>query len=839
MGNTASELYERIVLGRPLLTLLVVAVVTLACAWFAKDFGLDATTDSLTLERDEDLTYYRSIRARYESDEFLIVTFTPSDDLFSEQVLSDLKQLRDALAAVPGVDSVVSILDVPLIRSPPVEVQDLGSGIRSLEEEKTDRGMAREELLTSPLYQNLIISPDARTTAMRVDFVQDEEYLQLFHWRNSLREKRLVSNLTAEEEAELENVTDRFQAYSQRALAREQERIAAIRAVLAGNSHLGKMHLGGVPMIVSDSIDFIRHDLLVFGLAVFVFLVLILSVAFRKPRWVVLPLVTCLATCTIMLGVLGFMGWRVTVVSSNFVPLMLILCLALTLHIIVRYRELHAAGPDTDQLTLVRTTVRRIVVPCFYTALTTMVAFGSLIVSNIEPVIDFGWMMVMGVAIAFILSFTLFPATLVMLEPGEPRSRNDLTASITAFFAKLVTRHSKATLLAFAVLAVICVSGVSRLTVENRFIDYYRETTEIYQGMELIDRELGGTTPLEIIIDAPVEVVAEDGELEFEDEFDEELEDFYSNDSKGEAGITATSYWFNSWRMPDVRRIHGYLDSLPETGKVLSIGTVAEVLEQLDPNILQDNWGLSIVYRKLPEDVKGILFRPYLSDDGQQLRFNIRVFESDPTLRRANLIDQIRRYLLDEMHLAEDQVHLSGMLVLYNNMLQSLFRSQVLTLGAVFFAIALTFFVLFGSIRIAVIAIIPNILAAGIVLGVMGWSGVALDIMTITIAAITIGIGVDDTIHYVHRFETEFRADRDYWAAIKRSHATIGRAMYYTSVTIMLGFSILALSRFVPTIYFGLLTGLAMLVALLANLALLPVLIATFHAEGRLIPADR
>jgi len=436
MANAAIKLYDSVVLGRPLVTLLVVAVVTLACGWFAKDFGLDATTDSLTLERDEDLTYYRSIRARYESDDFLIVTFTPSEDLFSEQVLADLKQLRDALAAVPGVDSVVSILDVPLIQSPPVDLQDLGSGMRRLGEKETDRGMAREELLTSPLYQNVIISTDAKTTAMRVDFVQDEEYLQLFYWRNSLREKRLVSELTADEAAELKDASDRFQAYSQRALAREQEQIAAIRAVLAERSHLGKMQLGGVPMIVSDSIDFIRHDLLVFGLAVLVFLLVILTVAFRKPRWVVLPLITCLATCTIMLGVLGFMDWRVTVVSSNFVSLMLILCLALTLHIIVRYREIHAAQPDADSMTLVRTTVRRIVVPCFYTALTTMVAFGSLIVSNIEPVISFGWMMVMGVAIAFILSFTLFPAALVMLEPGEPRSRHDLTAAITAFFLR-------------------------------------------------------------------------------------------------------------------------------------------------------------------------------------------------------------------------------------------------------------------------------------------------------------------------------------------------------------------------------------------------------------------
>jgi predicted RND superfamily exporter protein len=221
-----------------------------------------------------------------------------------------------------------------------------------------------------------------------------------------------------------------------------------------------------------------------------------------------------------------------------------------------------------------------------------------------------------------------------------------------------------------------------------------------------------------------------------------------------------------------------------------------------------------------------------MTEDGSQLRFSIRVFESDPSRRRAGLIEKIQRHLTDNMGLNDEQVHLTGMLVLYNNMLESLFRSQILTLGAVFLAIVLMFLALFRSLRIALISITPNILSAAIILGLMGWAGISLDLMTITIAAITIGIGVDDTIHYVHRFEYEFRRDHDYWAAIRRCHATIGRAMYYTSVTVMLGFSVLALSKFVPTIYFGLLTGLAMLVALIANMTLLPVLLATFHAEG-------
>jgi len=820
--------YDRFVLRRPRATLIVIAAITLVAVWFAQDFGLDATTESLTLEHDDDLDYYRSIRARYGSDDFLIVTFSPHGDLFADDALRNLGHLRDELALLPNVQLVTSILDVSLLRSPPVRLRDLSSGVRRLNQADTDVALARMELLSSPLYDRLLISEDAQTTAIRVDLVQDTEFLRLRDARDLLREKKLNTPLSPAEAAELRLAGQRFQAYAQTALAREQEQIAAVRAVLANHRDIGELHLGGVPMIIADSMDFIRHDLIVFGSAVIIFLIVILSVAFRKPRWVVLPLLTCLTTCVLMLGLLGSMQWQVTVVSSNFLSLLLILCLALTLHIIVRYREIHAAAPESDRFMLVQTTVRRVFIPCLYTALTTMVAFGSLIVSGIRPIIDFGWMMVVGIGIAFVLSFTLFPAGLMLLKRGEPTSRKDLTAKITAFFANLIIGHGKRTLIVFSVVALVSVVGTAGLTVENRFIDYYHKSTEIYRGMQVIDRKLGGTTPLDVIIDAPVPALANTTVNSEEDEFF----DVYDDDPDQEVGITETSHWFNRTGIGDVLDIHDYLDSLPETGKVISIGTAARVFEQLDPEILHDNFELSIIHKRLPDDVKAALFEPYLSDDGDQLRFSIRVFESDPSLRRTELIKKIRQHLTENAGLDDEQVRLTGMLVLYNNMLESLFRSQILTLGAVFFAIMLMFLVLFRSLRVAMISITPNMLSAAIVLGLMGWAGISLDLMTITIAAITIGIGVDDTIHYVHRFEYEFSRDRDYWAAIRRCHATIGRAMYYTSVTVMLGFSILALSRFVPTIYFGLLTGLAMLVALFANMTLLPVLIETFHAEG-------
>ena len=823
--------YDALVLKRPGITLLLVALVTAFFACHVPDFKLDASADSLVLENDQALRYYRSVRARYGSDDSLIVTYTPDRDLFSAAVLADLRDLRNSLTALERVESVVNLLDVPLISSPPVTLTEMRQQLHTLDSPETDRKLARQELVSSPLFRNYLISQDGTTTALQVNFRRDETWHSLLDRREQLREQRLHNSLTSQETAELETVSRQFDAYSAGLLDQQSEDIATIRGILDRHREHARLYLGGVPMIVADSIDFIRHDLNTFGVGVLCFLVIILAVAFQKPRWVFLPMMTCLVTGVVMIGWLGLVDWPVTVVSSNFISLLLIITLSLTIHLIVRYRELHADNPGARQYDLVRETVRTKVLSCFYTAITTMVAFASLLFSGIRPVIDFGWMMAIGIALAFILAFTLFPATLMFLQPGVPAARRDITAAITHFFARLIRRYSKSIPVAFAIVVVLSIMGINMLSVENRFIDYFKESTEIYRGMELIDRTLGGTTPLDVIIDAPAEEEAEPDPDE--EEFPEEpfMDDLFSPE-EDDAGITGTSYWFNSYHLDEVAAIHDYLDGLPETGKVLSITTAIRILETFNKGKPIDDFSLAIIYKKLPEGTRKALFTPYMSEDGNQLRFSIRVFESDPSLQREELIRKIRRYLTDEMGLEDTQVHVSGMLVLYNNMLQSLFRSQILTLGVVFLAIMLMFIVSFRSLKMAAIAIIPNMVAAVQVLGLMGWLGISLDIMTITIAAIVIGIAVDNTIHYVHRFTREFGKDADYWATVERCHDSIGRAMYYTTVTIMLGFTILALSSFVPTIYFGLLTGFSMVVALLADLTLLPLLLVMFKPLG-------
>ena len=834
MTHKTLEYFEYFILGKPKTTLAAIVLIIGFFSFFTTEFRLDASADTLVLENDQSLQYYRSIRARYGSDDFLIVTYSPREDLFIDGSLRRLQQLQDELNRVEGIENVTSILNVPLIASPLTTLEKLRHEVQTLGSGNVDKRLAQKEFLTSPIYSELLLSADSQTTALLLNIKRDKRYFQLLHQRDKLREQQLAGDLTQEQETQLLDVSEQFYQYSAQLQSQQAQMISNVRSVLDKYRHNTTLFLGGVPMISADSIDFIAHDLAVFGVGVFIFLVVTLVFAFNKPRWVLLPLITCFAAGVIMLGLLGLLDWPVTVVSANFISLMLIITLSLTIHLIVRYQELHTEKPDASQRWLVLNTIKKKFIPSLFTAITTMVAFGSLLVSFIRPVIDFGWMMTIGVAVAFVLSFSLFPAMLVLLKPGEPVSRQNFTGFLTNALATRVEAIPRLFLLAYGAVVVASLWGISQLSVENRFIDYYKEATEIYQGMEAIDRKLGGTTPLDIIIDAPAFFFeAEEADSEpLDPELLAELgmdEGELFEDSDEQAGITGTSYWFNVNQLRQVDAIHQYIESLPETGKVLSIASTMAMLRPLDPIVASDNFYLAILYKELPDSIKSTLFDPYMSEDGNQLRFSIRVFESDATLNRNELLKKIRQDLKQNFGLEDEQIQLTGMVVLYNNMLQSLFQSQILTIGVVFLAILAMFILLFRNLKLALIVIIPNMVAAAMVLGLMGLLSIPLDLMTITIAAICVGIAVDNSIHYVHRFRIEYKIDGQYWPAVKRSHSSIGRAMYYTSITIMLGFSILALSNFVPTMYFGLLTGFAMMVALFANLTLLPLLIVQFQ----------
>ncbi len=591
-----------------------------------------------------------------------------------------------------------------------------------------------------------------------------------------------------------------------------------MREIIDGQRQHALMYLGGIPMITTDMIQFIRHDLSVFGVGVLAFLLVILSLFFKQGRWVLLPLTCCAATAIFMFGFLGLAEWRITVISSNFMSILLIITLSLSVHLIVRFRDLQIEFPHKSHQEIVRDTVDSMIKPCFFTVATTIVAFASLIVSEIRPVIDFGWVMIVGLLAAFVISFLLFPTMLSLMNAAKAPPTHDFTRRVTLAIAAFVN-HSPRLIVALCLIITLVVGfGISRLKVENRFIDNFRSSTEIYQGMTVIDQQLGGTTPLEIIIDADSEFLQADDTLEEEDS---EFDDFFLEDDEG---ISETSYWLNPTRMETIQKIQTYLENNPVVGKVLSIGTVVRIAERLNGDEL-DGFELAIIHKRIPADIADDLIKPYLSADTNQVRFNARVIESDRSLNRKQLLNDINEYLVNDLGLEQAQVHLTGMLVLYNNMIQSLFRSQILTLAAVLLAIFLTFIVLFRNVTLALLGIVPNIFSALMILGIMGWLRIPLDMMTITIASITIGIAVDDTIHYIHRLKHEYKSNTDYASTISRCHSSIGKAMYYTSVAIIFGFAILSLSNFIPTINFGLMTGIAMFVALIGDLFLLPAMV--------------
>ena len=798
------------------------------------DFQLDASSDTLLLEGDKDLKYYKDIKARYGDDEFLVVTYQPHADLFDPIIISSLTRLRNELEELNSVDSVVSILDVPLLKSPPKSLSELSENAPNYLSPETDKILAKDELLNSTLYKNLIISNDGRTTALLLNLVINESLNSLINQRDELRAKRLTQTLNNNEKLALEELSTDIKNLRTSYRAENALMIKNIRAVLSKYQDDGKIFLGGVPMITVDMIDFIQNDIEVFGVSLLLFLIISLLLIFKNPRWMFISMACCLLGLVVMTGFLGIVGWPVTVVSANFVALLLIFSLSVSVHLTVRYLELNQLHPKASQIWLVQQTLIDKWEPCLYTTITTMVGFASLLVAGLKPVIDFGWMMLISMGAIFIMVFLLFPSILVQLKKLPLEKEKDLTLGITNSLSDLVLNKPKSTFSAFLIMAIISTIGIFSLTAENQFIKAFKENTEIYQGLSVIDRELGGTTPLDIIIEADPSYFEEklspmDENDFFEDEF---FEDGFLEEDKTEYDIGADSYWYNSFRLKTIDSVHDYLESLDEAGKVVSISTTMDVLKTLNDGEEIDTFFLSLLYKKVPQDVKEALFDPYLSEDGNQLRISFRVFESYPDLQRNELIKKIKKDLVEEIGLKESQIKLTGMLVLYNNVLESLIRSQILTIGVVFLAILIMFLFLFRSLKYAFVAIIPSILASASVLGLMGWLGIPLDIMTITIAAICIGIGVDHSIHYIHRFRKEIELGCSSKTAVKNSHASIGKAIYYTSIIIIIGFSILSLSNFVPTIYFGTFTAFAMLIALIANLTLLPLLLININSDN-------
>ena len=816
-----SNIYKKLVIDFSKITLILLLILIGFSLYHSKNFNLDASSDALLLEGDKDLKYLREVNDRYGSKDFLVLTYTPVSSFTEKETILNLQLLKSKIEKLTWVDSVITVIDVPLLKSTDENLMDRLKNYKNLAYPEIDRKRGFEEILNSPIYKNYVISEDGKTSGIVVYLKKDERLAEFIKIKDKYFIQSQETGLTKEEKNSYKKFTKEYDEYKNLYNVRNRQNIKEIRDVISKYGENAKIHLGGIPMIADDMMSFIKNDIIVFGIGVFIFIIFTLWLIFKNIKWVIIPLIGCLTSVVVMIGLLGLIGWKVTVISSNFIALMLILNMAMNIHVTVRFLQLKKEFPELSKSQAVLISTKKMMLPILYTALTTICAFLSLIFSGIKPIIDFGWMMTLGLFVSFLITFLLLPSLLNSFSlENEINIKNTEKSFITSLLGSIAKKYKFLIFLVTGVIIIASIIGISKLEVENSFINYFDKNTEIYKGMKKIDEDLGGTTPLNIIIKFPIKKVNE----EQDDEFSEWEEDSNENENKAK-------YWFTRDKMDKILKVHDYLESLPEIGKVLSFGSILRVAEDLNNKELQ-SLEIAVLYSKIPPEIKKEIISPYISVDEDEARISVRIKDSSENLRRNDLIEKINIDLHKKLGFAKEEYQLAGVLILFNNLLQSLFKSQILTLGIVMIGIITMFFILFRNLNLSLIGVVPNFIAAFFILGIIGLADIPLDMMTITIAAITIGIAVDNSIHYIYRFKEEFEKIKNYKKTLDRCHSTVGIAILNTSITIVFGFSILILSNFIPTIYFGIFTGIAMLLAMISVLTLLPQLILIFKPFG-------
>ncbi len=793
-----AQMYQNYVLKNPKVIFILLIISILSFGYYSKDFRLDASSETLLIDGDPDLVYLEEISERYGSKEFLILTYTPNEGMVTDSSINNLLSLKYKIQSLDWVHSVITLLDIPLLSNSDAPLQERLESFKTLKDEGVDRERGFREILNSPVFRNFVISEDGKTSGIIVN----------------IKENKKLENIESKTREEIENYKDQIKKQN-------HQNILEIRQVIQSYGNVGKIYLGGIPMIADDMMTFIKSDIIVFGIGVLLFIIATLWFVFRNLIWIIVPISSCFFSVIIMMGLLGLLGWKVTVISSNFIALMLILTMAMNIHMSTRFLQLKKNFPSKTNFEIISLTTSKMFWPILYTVLTTILAFLSLIFSEIKPIIDFGWMMTFGLITSFIITFTLLPTLLSFTSTGKVSVKKEQDSKITSKLGSISLNNKFTIFSTTGIIIVLSVIGISKLEVENSFINYFDKNTEIYKGMKLIDEELGGTTPLEVILKFPKKDENKTAE-------DDEFEDW-----ENEEDTNDENYWFTKDKIDRIASVHNYLDSLPQVGKVLSFSSIIDVATQLNNNNPLGTLEMGVLYSKIPESIKTEIIDPYLSIENNEARISLRIIDSQENLRRNELINKINFDLKNELGLEKDDYKLAGVLILFNNLLQSLFKSQILTLGLVMIGIFSMFIILFRNIKLSLIGVVPNFIAAFFILGIIGLLEIPLDMMTITIAAITIGIAVDNSIHYIYRFKEEFNKLKDYNKTLKTCHSTVGVAILNTSITIVFGFSILVLSKFIPTIYFGMFTGLAMLLAMISVLTLLPTLILVVKPFGK------
>ncbi len=765
-----------------------VIVIFIFSSFYIKDFRIDASSDTLVAQNDKDFEFFNFYKTIFPAKNNLIIAIKTKKKIDYE-LLEEINIITKKISNLKEVSSVFNINKAPILFLNETSLIDLSNNdYETILNTNFELEQVLEEFSESPIYNNQIINSKKNITSLII-FLKPNKKLEDL----KLNKQIYISNNTYyKKKSEIDN--DR------------KKLITNIRNIINNSNPKYNYHLGGIEMISSDVISFVKNDILIFSILVLTLVLIILFVIFKKIKWVISVLFTSIFSVYIMIGVTGYLNFEITAVSANFLSLMFILSISMNIHILNNFLQFENN---------LMSNLKLMFWPCFYTFLTTVVAFLSLVISDIKPIIDFGIVMIIALAITLSMAFTVLPLCISLFS--KINNKTEINFKIVKNFFLYSKKYSRSIVIFNTLILFISIYGISNLNVENSFIKYFKKDTEIYKGMKLIDSELGGTTPLDIIVnfnDNKVEIIGSNGESENveEIEFEEDLfsEELYTDDA---------NVWFSNEKISTIKKIHEFLENRSEIGKVTSIYSLINVANKINKKELSI-FELSILYNEIPDEFKTDLILPYLNTEKNMAKISARIKDSED-IKRSNLINDIKNFLnYNYNNIAEIKVN--GLLVLYNNMLSSLFSSQIKSLGFVLMAIFFMFLILFKSIKLSVVGIIPNIFASFFILGLIGLFKIPLDIMTITIAAISIGIAVDNTIHYLYRYQINIKKNLDYSVSIERSHNTVGKAVFTTSIAISLGFLILCFSNFVPTIIFGVFTSLAMLFAMIGVLITLP-----------------
>ncbi len=916
----------RLIVAFPKITLALFTALALFFGYYSTKLEIDASSQTLLLDNDKDLQIWREVSKRYETPNFLVLAYTPAGDLLAPETIRKIAQMDAAFSKLDFVAGVTDITNVPLLLNKSEGMSELLKHIPTLTDADVNLTAARREFATSPFYASNLVSADFRTTAILINLKPQTRYEELLHLRDgaksALEQAEHEANRSGAQISQLKDALkvaeQNFKSYRDELREKDHRDIMALRALIAGfeKEFAGdRLFLGGLNMIADDMVGYVRSDLATYGLGALVLLLACFWLFFRQAKFILLPLIICAYSVVLAAGLFGFLSFEVTVISSNFIALQLIITVSVCIHLIVAYREFSARFHAFSQRQLVYAVLRERARPCFFAIFTTVIGFMSLIFCDIKPVISLGIMMSVGISISLVTAFGVFGAVMSLL----PRTHNNRSFEqhfkFTLWCAETALRSRGAVYGVCAAAVIFGLYGISQLRVENSFIGYFKKSTDIRAGMEVIDTNLGGTIPLDIVVKfksagganpasesensasgganfkngensnpAGQNSIAQNSAAQnstataqnsiagnsipqssvaaaqnFNDQnFTEQSsamaaqpsdaansdqthtvnleqnstasDDFGDFEAEYAANENKPQYWFTSEKMRIIGKIDDFLKDKNVTGhefigNVSSLASLLRLGKQINQGRDLDDLSLALIYSEIPANYRETVLSPFVNIEANEAHFSVRTIDSDPRLRRAKFLKDLQSGLNSLLAGEQASAQISGIMVLYNNMLQSLMSSQIDTLGITVLVLFVLFVIIFRSFSYALIAIVVNLIPLCACFGIMGVAGIPLDIMSITIAAISIGIGVDDVIHYIYRYKREFARLGDEAAAIRASHASIGYAMYYTSFAIILGFSVMMMSNFWPTIYFGLLICLVMSLLLLGALIILPSLI--------------